>query len=431
VKRLSRPELSSFCSSSGLYALGLTFFLIPFPGIWTHYSLGAFLAFSLVYWFTEFNSSLKSLKSNWYIVIPFPVYFLLCFLSSVIGGAGWPLIEKRLIFLLLPLIGISLFGSDKFRHRTVFLVRAFVAGLLVITSVLILRALLVRLGVVEKAEILVNTIESANTHFLTAELSFFQHPGYFSMELNLAVIMLLIFKKDVIFRPLLRFAVILFFLVFIFLLSSRAGLLATILSGVYLIFNRMKEVRVRRFYYLLIPAIMAIAFVLILILNPRISGSLKELKSRINRSESLQLKDLEPRTRVWYSSCQLIGENPVFGVGVRELDNKLKDEYRRNNFYSEAFFTLNSHNQFLESQLTFGIAGSFLLIWMILAPFMRKGKYNGRTQGIAFLIIILVHFMFESMLVRQWGILFFVLFSLFQAFIVPYHSSTAYSVSKP
>lgn len=428
MKRLSRPEIALLSSSWGLYALALTLFLIPFPGNWTHYSLGAFLAFSLFFWIAEFRESIKKLISNWYIVFPFTAYFVLCFLSSVISGAGWPFIEKRLIFLLLPLVGISLLHSDKFRNNAVFLVKAFIAGMLVISAVLIIRALLISVELVEKTEILVNSIDSANSRFLITELSFFQHPGYFSMELNLAVVLLFIYKRDVMFSTPLRILLILFFLMFIYLLSSRAGLLATILCIIYLTLIRMKEVRVRRFYYLLIPATIALSFVLILLLNPRISESLKELKSRIIKSESLQLKDIEPRTRVWYSTCQLIRENPVLGVGVKELDNKLKDEYRRNNFYSEAFFTLNSHNQFLESQLTFGIAGTFLLIWMILAPFLRKRDYNARVLGNAFLIIILVHFMFESMLVRQWGILFFVLFSLLQAFVLQTRPNSADSI---
>jgi O-antigen ligase len=403
--------------SIGLYTLGITFFLIPFPRIWNHYSLGAFLALSLLYWVADFQVSLSNLKKGWYIAFPFIAYFLLYLFDLVIRGTGWSVIGRRFIFLLFPLIGISLLSSSDFISKRTFIVKAFITGMFLVSVFLIIRAGLMWFGLVDKPKIPENTFDSANPYFLSVALSFFQHPGYFSMELNFAIILLIVFRQDLNFSNLFRIFLIFFFLGLIYIISSRAGVLAAILSLVYLIYNKLHELKLKWFYYFLIPPGVALALVVLIILNPRISDSFKGLKEKLNKSESVKLRDIEPRTRVWYSSLQLIKDYPLFGIGARDLDQQRINEYRRNSFYAEAFFILNTHNQFLETQLTFGISGSILLIWMIFTPFLTKSKNTYRALSVSFLIIIIVHFMFESMLVRQWGIIFFVLFSLFLVFI--------------
>jgi O-antigen ligase len=296
-------------------------------------------------------------------------------------------------------------------------IKAFVAGLFSAIIVLLIRAALIGLELIDKPLIQVNSVDAAYSHYFSYLLTYFQHPAYFSMSLNFAVILLIIFKNEIKLHNLIRIPLSLFFVIIIYLLSSRAGILACSISIAYLLYIRLIENKPGKFFRFLFSSAVVLVFILIVLLNPRISVTIKETKDKLFKNESVELKDLEPRTRVWYSSIQLIKEYPIFGVGVKELDQKLVMEYRRNNFYEEAFFTLNAHNQFLETQLTFGISGTILLIWMLFAPLLRKGSILNITLYISFLILIIVHFLFESMLVRQWGIMFFVLFSCLQVFI--------------
>jgi O-antigen ligase len=97
--------------------------------------------------------------------------------------------------------------------------------------------------------------------------------------------------------------------------------------------------------------------------------------------------------------------------------NILAIEYKKQGYNNEASLRLNSHNQFLETQLTFGITGTLVLLWLLFGPLLRKGGITNPVIYKAFLIIILTSSLFESLFVRQWGIMFFVLFYCIQVFI--------------
>jgi O-antigen ligase len=137
-------------------------------------------------------------------------------------------------------------------------------------------------------------------------------------------------------------------------------------------------------------------------------GEFGEIKDKF-KIENFDWKNIHYRTRSWYSSLMLIKENPFFGVGL-DARNKLTEEYKRRGYTIEAEFRLNSHNQFLETQLTFGIFGTVLLLWMLITPLIRRRKKWNQSLICPFLIIITISMLFESILVRQWGIMFFVLF---------------------
>lgn len=390
---------------------------MAFPRTWILYASGAFLTFNLFCWIAEFTKNKDFLKSKLYLVVPFAAYFFLHLTYSIFQESGWLNIEKRLMFFLLPIIGIPVFRSDLILRRLAILIKAFVAGLFSVSMILLIRAALVGLEIINKPLIPVNSIDAAYSSYFSSFLSFFQHQAYFSLELNFAIILLILFKEVIKLHNLIRIPLFLFFVIFIYLLSSRAGIIACAVSLTFLFYVRLKELRPGKKFHLLFPAIIALAFISIILINPRISSTSIDIKDKLFSSNFPDLKDLEPRTRVWYTSIQLIREYPVFGVGEREVNQKLVQEYRRNNFYAEAFFTLNAHNQFLETQLTYGIPGTILLIWMLFAPLIRKRSMLSITLYYSFLIIIIVHFSFESMLVRQWGIIFFVLFTCLQVFV--------------
>jgi O-antigen ligase len=136
-----------------------------------------------------------------------------------------------------------------------------------------------------------------------------------------------------------------------------------------------------------------------------------KLEEIVERSsiEKAGFKGLDPRTKSWFSAINLIKEKPVFGVGLNAT-NILAEEYSRQGYKTEAELRLNAHNQFLETQLTFGIPGTIILLWMLLTPLIRRKEMWNPELVIPFLIIISVSMIFESILVRQWGTMFFVLF---------------------
>ena len=86
------------------------------------------------------------------------------------------------------------------------------------------------------------------------------------------------------------------------------------------------------------------------------------------------------------------------------------EEYLKNGWVEEARLRLNAHNQFLETQMTFGIPGTLSLLWMLFTPLIFRKRLMYSKLATAFVLMMTFFLMFESMFVRQWGIMFFTLF---------------------
>jgi O-antigen ligase len=394
-----------------LYTLCLTGFLISFPGRIVLYSLGAFLTFSLFCWIAEIEANLKTLKNNLFLIIPFAGYFLLIMIYAANSGMFWSYMEKRLIFILFPVISVGAFRSNRYIDGGYLkFFKSFIAGLLLISAFLLLRAGLIYTGFLEKPVFPYYSIEAANKSFISSSLSFFQLPAYLSMELNMAVAFLVISGNKFRTGMIIRRLIMIYFIVLIYLLSSRAGMIACFFLIVLLMYFKVKEKEHWKLPYFIYAGSVVVVLLIVFLLNPKTTGLVEGFRNSLKENR-INLVDLEPRTRVWFSAFNIIRDNAVFGVGVKDLDQVRVDEYRRHGFYSEAFYNLNSHNQFLETQLTFGIPGTILLIWMLFAPFSGRRYLRDNKMYYSFLLVVIIQFMFESMLVRQAGIIFFVIIS--------------------
>ncbi|MFH2143882.1 MAG: hypothetical protein ABIJ97_15770, partial [Bacteroidota bacterium] len=95
-----------------------------------------------------------------------------------------------------------------------------------------------------------------------------------------------------------------------------------------------------------------------------------------------------------------------YGVGIGDVKNELIDQYLKNNNFNLAEQKLNAHNQYLETTIGLGITGVAILIIVLFIPFFRKKNYILYS----FLILIIVNFLFESMLNTQAGVTFFAFF---------------------
>lgn len=114
------------------------------------------------------------------------------------------------------------------------------------------------------------------------------------------------------------------------------------------------------------------------------------------------------RLLIWNTSFQMIGENP-FGVGTGDGKDVLMDYYRANGMDAFAEGKLNQHCQYLQTAGSIGIFSALFLIaslvYYVVLGFKRKNFY---------LIVLVSAFatgsLFESILERQWGIVYFMFF---------------------
>lgn len=311
------------------------------------------------------------------------------------------------MFLLIPVLGYPVFSSDHTEKNLPSILRFYILGILSVIIILLLWAtfnsILLTNGKLEFRPIIVYSLSRYNSVYL----SVFEHPTYLAMKTLWAIVLVIYFRDKLFLSRYLRYFMILIMLLFIYLLSSRTGILTTLLILFIFIFNYIKSVALKLSFIVLMLLLIYPTYKVI-ILNQRVNFSLIEL-SRGIKSSGGDIKNIDERTREWYTAIQLIKEKPLFGYG-HNYQEMLIRQYRENGFGHEAENRFNAHNQYLETQLQFGLPGIVILLWILFGPVLLRIKSPHLFLYKVFLVLITVNFMFESMLVRQWGIMFFLIF---------------------
>jgi len=102
----------------------------------------------------------------------------------------------------------------------------------------------------------------------------------------------------------------------------------------------------------------------------------------------------------------------MFGVGIGDTNQRFIQAYKNHNLEYAAATELNAHNQFLQTLVSSGILGLLFLSTIIGYGFWFAHK-NRNMVLFLFLIIISINFMFESVLERVFGVIYFTFFLLF------------------
>jgi len=223
------------------------------------------------------------------------------------------------------------------------------------------------------------------------------------------------------------FSIALFFVVFIYFLSSRASIIAFLAISVGLLilyFYKTKKILIK-----IISLIILILIGFIMINNPRFTLMVKNDFSKNNietvkilntNKESSDAKTDESsnvRLQIWKSAINISSKNILLGVGTGDIKDALMAEYIKCNNKDAKKNNLNVHNQFLETQMGQGIIGFMLLTSLFFIAILRSYIDKNRLLFL-FIIIIGINFLFESMLNTQAGVIFFSFFFSFLIFTV-------------
>lgn len=244
--------------------------------------------------------------------------------------------------------------------------------------------------------------------FYSSRFSLHIHPSYLAMY---AVLSLLISFEALTDNSLsfikrgIWLLLILTFLIILYLLSSRAGILAAIIvCPIYFVLKFYK----RFSGWVIIPAavIILLIFFNIAKTNNRINNAL-EMISTDNLKSSV-LKD--ERYNIWSSAFGVIKNNFILGVGTGDANSELKKEFIKRGCVEGYYEDMNSHNQYIEILLESGIIG--LIIFLSFQIYMVYIAISDRNliYGL-FIVMTIVFFSFETILNRLAGITFYPLFS--------------------
>lgn len=234
---------------------------------------------------------------------------------------------------------------------------------------------------------------------LTFDLIHHSYFGLFCSFAILVVLVKLVKAKSIKIKAFYAF-LILFLSFYLLLLGARTSLFATLIATIiFLLFTTAISSKLKKYTGTLLILFLCVGALII-------SGD-KKLKYRYYH---LLEKSLDNRVNLWQASLSVIEENPIFGVGTGDASTELLKEYEQRKLSEPFTRKYNAHNQYLDSTIRIGIIGSFPLALYLLSSLYLALK-DKELLHIVFLCIFIIACFTEVLLIRQKGIVFFMLFN--------------------
>ncbi len=341
--------------------------------------------------------------------------FVIMYILLVIGlgytssfESGLSKIQTQLALLIFPLV---LGGGSISNTKRNWYLNSFVAG--VFSTVLICISHGLYRIVSTRSMYVVDEFSRKHNVFFYNEFSDFinLHPTYFSIYLGFAIFFLLVqfLKKK---KTYLALLIALLFIT-LFLTSSKSGIFSFLLvTAIFLGYKMLKHGG--RIYFVLGIGILLGSFAMFAV-NPMLyKRSLKSATSFdilsegphkvINESTSIRLG-------MWKLSVEAVKSAPLFGHGTGSVFKTINDICL--NYYSfsvcESLRNKNSHNQYLNFLVSNGIFFSVIFLIALTLGVLKAFK-NRDILFLFFLASMVLNFFFESLLQRERGIVYFMLF---------------------
>jgi len=384
------------------YLSVLIVFVLPFHVQATRYLIGGLLTVWLLdVWMHRRLRSLLNQRLVWLAVL-FYVLHVASLLLSLNTGRAFAELEHKLTLLLLPVAFASAGVMEAKRRDKVLL--SLVAGTLVVTLVS-LAAFVVRLFDPDYLEYFLRF----PLYNLYTDFSLFNHPSYYAVFLELSVIfaLYLLRRPSGMVKRGWLIAIIVLFSGLVFLASSRAGILSLMI-----IFVVTLMMYTRRRVWQLLWVGMIVALGVLAMQHYRFSNYLN-LAVKVAGGGEVETRELVEqdamRLVLWDVALDLSRGHLWWGRGTGDVREALKREYQRRDLGKHMDRNYNPHNQYLSTLLGLGLAGLAVLMALLLWPLFR-GIRQGDYLVVAFILLYMSHFMFESMLSRSPGMLSFAFF---------------------
>jgi O-antigen ligase len=343
-------------------------------------------------------------KPRWQI-LSFALFYLLYLIGmgwSANGVYGWFDLEIKLSLLLFPLIFSSLPSSLLMNRNKVMF--AFTAGCI--------SGSLLMLG-----HAAWNFIENHQTGaWYYIELGWIIHPSYISMYLNLAIVFLLMEYQQAGTTRRMKaglVALVLLFMMMILLLSSKAGVIALLITiGIVALVSfvtRRSVLPGSGFIGMLVAVVLfsfffaPYAFTRFSSVNPVLSGEQESLRAAPESNAD--------RIDIWRSSIGIIRDNFWVGTGTGDVKDALLHSYSAGKILPAYKLRLNAHNQYLQTFITLGVTGFLVLILMLLLPAIRALRSRDLVY-LLFLLVFAFNCLVESMLEEQAGVVYYAFFNI-------------------
>ena len=265
-----------------------------------------------------------------------------------------------------------------------------------------------------------NFIDSSiygGNYFYGMGFSVLHHATYFSMFLCFAIAALL-FGLSNIQRRTSSYLLVILFTVVVIQLSSKAGIFTLSIIYLYYIISNFKLKKA-----LIISGIFSLTIIAVTFYNPRIKNAVSNVINLETNFHPEDSNSFSLRLMAWQSSLVLIKNNPILGVGIGDVYDELKEQYRIKRYIYAYRYRLNAHNQYLQVLLECGIVGLLILLAQLVVLMKLKLKKSHKKLATALCIILLINFISESVLGQYSGIMFY---SFMMCFLVIHNKNREY-----
>lgn len=427
-KKATYKDISTYAN---FFALSLFVFSLPFSTNYSRFFLGLWV----FTWLLEANF-VKRFKNNMlpkeqrrilYMLILFYLLHLVSYFFSQNKPVAAFDLEVKLSMLLFPIL---ILGSNKlYKEKWQFLLKIFLLGIALSSIIYILLAFYKSIDI-EQGKLLFNfayseefahlgffeLMKNRSNNFSYTCISIWHHPSYYAMFLNLAVAIsyFLLKKTKSNFKKTILIIATLFFMLMIYLVASRAGILSLILVlfAIFLI----------EFFFNKKIIIVALPFLILITFFLANGSSIKETATKLLKKEpqvenkkenDIQQKDA--RLILLHHAILVAKENIWIGVGIGDIKTYLNESFRTENYQIGIEKAYNTHDQYLETL----IGGGLVLLTVLLFLFAYSIYYSFRERKfimLLFLLFIGLNFLFEAMLNTMVGVIFITFFWTFLPF---------------
>jgi hypothetical protein len=365
-----------------------------------------FALFSMLLWVLNGMPSIwKKLGLSLLITIPFVPYLVeyLFFHNNHVMGFE---MEKKFLFFIFPLVFAFYTSTSKPLNFNVY-IRTFIVSLILLSTYTLIHLV--------TSHILFNPAnyagDSSALRIKFEDISGL-HPTYFGFFATISVLWILYDFKNLSSTLKWFFGISACVMAFMdFLVASKMPLFILLLGAFFMLYKTTPNKKQLLLTYLAI----LLTLISIMLLIPSLRVRMFEMKDLMATGVRDNNSVLE-RKVIFSNSMNLFKENIWFGIGSRNMQSTLNASYTAINFTPGIIKQYNSHNQFLTLGINYGIFDVILFISSILFVL-----YKQRRSAFAFVLItaVCLTMLTESILERQMGVYFYVLF--FMLFINGVH----------
>ncbi|MFP2997927.1 O-antigen ligase family protein [Spongiivirga sp. MCCC 1A20706] len=196
-----------------------------------------------------------------------------------------------------------------------------------------------------------------------------------------------------------------FLYLMIFLLPSRTAIILALTIVPFFIFNFLKN----RFDKTKMVTVLLLSFALLVILGFSIDYTRDKMVYAFYEVFNISTKEkpfygISRRRIVWNTCLNLIEKAPFLGYGIGDVQHILDTTYIANEHFE--LKKINAHNQYLQNILNYGVFFSTIFAGIIIWVLAKLVKRKESLLISIWIVIITISFT-ESILQRQWGVVFF------------------------